>query len=327
MLNALRRSQHAFEAYSQQSIPQIDIKKKKNEKKVLPILRDLHFWRDVAIATRILTPIHDIQVLSEAENYPLHRVLDNWMQIKHSLMRSATEHGTESCQLTHIVHTLWDDRYLKQITELHVVASLLVPEKHGVKSIGQTPEHVFGPIMTRFFQQYAPSDQIATCMRDFWAFRAQSYAFFPHPDSVWTYESNSVIFWDTAAKFSLTLGTLASRLMQVPGNSVPGERAWSIQNLILTKTRNGLKDVNVDRLLFIYINERILNRPSGPGKKKLSYTHGVQASDEELAELEDLMLRNQDSEGGVVEGEDLEDGEDCDETMADAETGATGGTI
>ena len=80
--------------------------------------------------------------------------------------------------------------------------------------------------------------------------------------------------------------------MQVLGNSVPGERAWSIQNLILTKTRNDLKDVNVDRLLFIYINERILNRPSGPNKKKLSYTYSVQTTNEKLTDLEDLMLRN-----------------------------------
>ena len=74
-------------------------------------------------------------------------------------------------------------------------------------------------------------------------------------------------------------------------------RARAIQNLILTKTRNGIKDVNLDRLLFTYINERILNRLAGAGKKKLSYTHGVLASDEELTELEDLMLRRQDEEG------------------------------
>ena len=77
----------------------------------------------------------------------------------------------------------------------------------------------------------------------------------------------------------------------MPGNSVPGERAWSIQNLILTKTWNGIKDINVDRLLFIYMNERILNRPAEPHNKKLPYTHGILLPDKELAELEDLMLR------------------------------------
>ena len=74
------------------------------------------------------------------------------MLIKQSLMRSATEHDTKPCQLSYIVNTLWDDRYLKQMTELHVVVSLLVSKKHAVKSIEQTSEYTFDPIMTRFFR-------------------------------------------------------------------------------------------------------------------------------------------------------------------------------
>lgn len=318
MLRALRRSQAALEAYSQQTSPQIDKGRKKKTVHILPILRDPYFWQKVATATRILTPIHEIQCLSEADNYPLYRVINNWILIKQSLMKSGTEHGTQDCQIPYIVRTLWDDRYLKQVTELHVVTSLLIPGNHTIKSIGQTPETAFGPIMTRFFLQYTPgTEQTTTCMRDFWAFRAQIHAFFPHQDSVWTYIDDPVTFWDTAAQFCPTLGTLASRLLQVPGNSVPGERAWSIQNLILTKTRNGIKSVNLDRLLFIYINERILNRPVGPGNKKLPYTHGILASDEELAELEDLMLQGQAEED--PEYLEVEVGDEQDETMANTE--------
>ena len=91
-----------------------------------------------------------------------------------------------------------------------------------------------------------------------------------------------------------------------------------MQNPVLRKTRNGIKNVNINRLLFIYINERILVKPSGPDKKKLPYINSILAPDEELAELEDSLLQNQDSEGGM-EGEDLEDDEDFDEIMADGE--------
>ena len=290
MLYALRRSQQIFKAYSQQFTPQIDKSKKKNKKKVLSILRDLRFWRDIALTARILKPIHKIQYLSETDNYSLYRVIDNWILIKQSLMKSATEHNTKSCQLSYIVNTLWNDRYLKQMTKLYVVTSLLIPEKHAIKSIEQTSKYAFNPIITRFFRQYASPDQITTCIQNFWAFRAQIHAFFSHPDFVWNYISNSVTFWDIAAKFSLTLDTLTSRLMQISDNSVPGERAWSIINLILIKSRNDLKNVNIDRLLFIYINKRILNKSNNPDKKKLSYTHDVLASNEELAELEDLLL-------------------------------------
>ena len=111
---------------------------------------------------------------------------------------------------------------------------------------------------------------------------------------------------------------LTSRLMQVPGNSIPGERAWSIQNLILTKTRNSIKNVNINRLLFIYINEQILNRPSGSGKKKLPYTHEVLTSDKELAELKNLLLQSQDNEE-EVKSEELDE-EDLDKNMVNTET-------
>ena len=52
----------------------------------------------------------------------------------------------------------------------------------------------------------------------------------------------------------------------------------------------------MNRLLYIYINERVLNRPPNSHKKKLPYTHGILISDEELAELKDLMLRSDDVE-------------------------------
>ena len=51
-----------------------------------------------------------------------------------------------------------------------------------------------------------------------------------------------------------------------------------------------MKHINLDHLIYIYINERILNRLSDSDKRKLSYTFGVLASDEELIELKDLML-------------------------------------
>ena len=60
--------------------------------------------------------------------------------------------------------------------------------------------------------------------------------------------------------------------------------------MVYSESRNGLKHINLDCLLFIYINERILKRPSGPSNKKLLYTHSILTSDEELAALEDLML-------------------------------------
>ncbi|MCJ1349585.1 hypothetical protein MMC31_007826 [Peltigera leucophlebia] len=109
--------------------------------------------------------------------------------------------------------------------------------------------------------------------------------------------------------------------MEVPGNSVPGERAWSIKNLILTKTRNGIKEVNLNRLIYLHINERILNRPVGntSTKKKLQYTHGLEIQEEDMVNLEELMLREEDGMDGEVTDVESDHEEDKGEEDDDME--------
>ena len=45
-------------------------------------------------------------------------------------------------------------------------------------------------------------------------------------------------------------------------------------NLILTKTRNGIKEMNLDRLIYLYINKRIFNRPVGNTSSNSGGRHG-----------------------------------------------------
>ena len=54
--------------------------------------------------------------------------------------------------------------------------------------------------------------------------------------------------------------------------------------------------MNLNRLIYLYINERILNRPVGntSTKKKLQYTHGLEIQEEDMVNLEELMLREED---------------------------------
>ena len=55
------------------------------------------------------------------------------------------------------------------------------------------------------------------------------------------------------------LRDLATRLYHTPANSVPSERAFSVQNILHTKARNRLKVERTARLIFLYINTRSLN--------------------------------------------------------------------
>ncbi len=54
--------------------------------------------------------------------------------------------------------------------------------------------------------------------------------------------------------------------------------------------------MNLNRLIYLYINERVLNRPVGniSTKKKLQYTHGLEIQEEDGVNLEELMLREED---------------------------------
>ena len=88
------------------------------------------------------------------------------------------------------------------------------------------------------------------------------------------------------------LSKLSIRINRIPGNSVLAEHDWSIMNLIKTKTRNQLSNINVDKLMYIYINERTLNRPRDL-KKKLRYTQSIEIDEEELLDMEDRLLQEE----------------------------------
>jgi len=63
-------------------------------------------------------------------------------------------------------------------------------------------------------------------------------------------------------------------------------------NLIKTKTRNQLSNINVDKLMYIYINERTLNR-SRDLKKKLRYTQSIEIDEKKLLNMKDRLLQKE----------------------------------
>jgi len=63
-------------------------------------------------------------------------------------------------------------------------------------------------------------------------------------------------------------------------------------NLIKSKTRNQLSNVSVDKLMYIYINERTLNR-SRELKKRLRYIQSVEINEKKLCEMKDRLLQEE----------------------------------
>ena len=56
------------------------------------------------------------------------------------------------------------------------------------------------------------------------------------------------------------LATLAVRIFGTIANSVPSERSFSAVNFLHSKARNRLIPANADKLAFIYMNKRVLER-------------------------------------------------------------------
>ncbi len=76
------------------------------------------------------------------------------------------------------------------------------------------------------------------------------------------------------------LSKLSIRINRIPGNSVLAEHDWSIMNLIKTKTRNQLSNINVD------------NRPRDL-KKKLRYTQSIEIDEKKLLNMKDRLLQEE----------------------------------
>ncbi len=82
-----------------------------------------------------------------------------------------------------------------------------------------------------------------------------------------------------------------------------------------------MKERNLNRVIYLYINERILNRPVGNTrtKKKLQYTHSLEIQEEDMVNLEELILREEDGMDEEVTDVESDHKEDKDEEDDDIE--------
>ena len=171
-----------------------------------------------------------------------------------------------------------------------MVASLLLPQNRTIKVVGVTTEHAFSSIMHRFFARYLNAEDSIVAMRQWLAFRDQEDGFHANSEC-WTYQMTPELFWNFCKHFALILSKLARKVMMLPGNSMLAERSWSVMNLIMNKTRNSMASINVDKLMFIYLNERTLNRPKEI-KRKLQFA-GIDIEEDDLCEMEDRLLQEE----------------------------------
>ncbi len=151
------------------------------------------------------------------------------------------------------------NRYLNQITKFHVMTVLLLSQNYDIRVIETFTKQAFSFIMHRFFNQYLNSQNAKSVMKTWFFFQDQKTKFH-HTCECWSYQSNSNLFWNFCKSLSFELSCLTRKVMMFLTNSILTKRNWFIMNFIMNKTRNFLHSINVNKLMFIYINKRTFDR-------------------------------------------------------------------
>jgi hypothetical protein len=153
-----------------------------------------------------------------------------------------------------------------------------------------------------FLKGHVPKNERLTLQREYLHYKAGSDEF-AHSE-LWDKEVIEYPrdFWDLAATYAPTLASLARRLLRTTSNSVPCERAFSTMKLNHTRDRNRLKATTIDKLCFIHINRRVLDRE----EREARTTHIGDLKEAEEVELEDIMasLGDSRSRNTEMEGEE-----------------------
>jgi len=125
-------------------------------------------------------------------------------------------------------------------------------------------------------------------------FRKKQNLFEPK-NPIWQFTMSIATFWDAAASIAPCIGQVARRLACTPSNTVPAERSFSNMKVIHTAKRNSIAPARVKKLMYVYMNSRVLARiEAGQENNKVVKIQGgaqQEVEDESfLVEVEDEMI-------------------------------------
>jgi hypothetical protein len=176
-------------------------------------------------------------------------------------------------------------RFPIQISELHLAAYYLFSVNSKAKYEGLEQPQILG-----FLKNHVSLSDRLTLQREYLYYKSYSDEF-AHSE-LWEKEiiDFSRDFWDLAAVYASTLAFIARRLLRTTSNSVPCERAFSTMKLNHTCDRNRLSGTMIDKLCFIYINKKVLDKEGRDAR----ITHIADLKEAEEVELENIMASYRD---------------------------------
>lgn len=147
------------------------------------------------------------------------------------------------------------------------MTALLLSKNHDIKVMGVTTQNSFVNTIHRFFNTYVPREKVSQAIKDKLLYKNKEEKFHT-TSSYWMYKNDAKVFWKICEEFALTLSKLTRKIIMFFANSMLSERSWLAMNLIINKICNSLNAINVDKLMFIYINKCALHWQKEKRNKK-----------------------------------------------------------
>jgi hypothetical protein len=273
---------------------------KKGENKLSSIITDQSFWSDLSIIEQIIRPIHEAQKMSESDSSTLSKVVPRWQKL-------GAELGRLSLIFPNLIGGFLDiggpffARLAKQTTDLHSAAFLLDP----ISLLKSTNQEEVNKALS-FLLKRCKEEQRKELHKSFFEFRTRTGVYnSAYPSSM--HYDNPIAYWKSYIfdEEQEVLAKLAVRIFEAIANSVASERAFSAMNLIHSKLRNKIGAEKAQKLIYIYMNQRVLDRNGS-----IFISDPFEKSDEQQIELEEMLLDLLDSSEKESEDEGIDSEED-----------------
>jgi hypothetical protein len=248
------------------------------------LLKTKDFWIQLEDLCEILSPIHELQRMSEDNKATLIYVYGRWRNIYNHLLNYSRTTSSFAAEISHHLHRTdkhiakdegltWKERYARQVRNLHLVAHFIQPSTRNEHIDSASQDLIYHEFKQRFPANYQ------TIFTQWIAFRTQTGDFIMNEIQN-DLQHKPQLFWAFHQQAGCPeLARFASILLTTIANSVPSERAWSTMNFIHTKQRNRLAVNTLNKLMFIYINQRSLRKHAIP-----------ELDEDELLRLEDIAM-------------------------------------
>jgi hypothetical protein len=260
-INSLIRSKIALKAYAIDNTKGLDA-----SEFIKTQLLDHRFWNNLEDVKEVLQLIHEQQKMSESNRAHLGYVVTRWKKIADHLRQLIARTNYPHADRIRTIFTprpnakgdlihLWNDRFNKQVTDIHFAAYHLDPANQHIAATIDEEMALLGCLKRYTYTEEA----FRATRKQYYQFKSRTGPWLTS-NHMWSEMNDPLLFWQMSFAVGPHLATLAKRLYQTPANSVPSERAFSAMNFIHSKARNRLLVDRADMLQFLFMNDLVLGR-------------------------------------------------------------------